>query len=198
MSYNFSGADKPESPVARAGIYLLQSVLIPGGIGPENIYRRTNKDPAKLGLEFRHKIICSESRSAEFHGIEIRDWPTVEIDWAQFLASPADDVKRKLEQAASWGRYRLRRILDSANGIAESDKSDAANAVRQFDSLWIFDGLRFVARLSIEPVGNGNRFERNRLDEILTLGDSGYFDPRLGKENARKPSPIPFDDEVPF
>jgi hypothetical protein len=64
-------------------------------------------------------------------------------------------------------RSRLRAILESARGIRPDDKSDAAKQARQVSSYGDFDGVRFIARIGVEPPQNGYK-AKNKLDEVIT------------------------------
>ncbi|WP_051396724.1 hypothetical protein [Bradyrhizobium elkanii] len=62
---------------------------------------------------------------------------------------------------------RLRAILESARGIKPSDESEAARIARRVNSYGDFDGLRFLARVSVEKGGTQYK-DKNALDIAIT------------------------------
>src|SRR5262249_17802245 len=62
---------------------------------------------------------------------------------------------------------RIRGMLESARGIRPDDTSDAAKTARQIASYGDLDGLRFIARIGVEPA-QGNYPAKNTLDEAIT------------------------------
>jgi hypothetical protein len=71
------------------------------------------------------------------------------------------------EEAAGITRRRLRAILESARGVRPDDKSEAAAQARRAASWSEFDGIRFMARVGIEPA-QGQYRAKNFLLEVIT------------------------------
>ncbi len=69
-------------------------------------------------------------------------------------------------QAADITARRLRAILESAKGIKPSDVSEAAKKARVADYA-DFDGIRFMAKLRVEPA-RGEYKAKNVISEIIT------------------------------
>jgi hypothetical protein len=71
------------------------------------------------------------------------------------------------EKAADITNRRLRAILESARGVRPDDNSEAAAQARRVASWGEFDGLRFIARVGVEPASNGYK-AKNNLIEVIT------------------------------
>jgi hypothetical protein len=69
-------------------------------------------------------------------------------------------------QAAGITKSRLRAILESARGIKPQDVSEAAKKARVAE-LRDFDGIRFIARIGVEPAKGGYR-AKNILLSVIT------------------------------
>jgi hypothetical protein len=69
--------------------------------------------------------------------------------------------------AGEISRNTFKAILESARGIRPDDKSEAAQAARKVSGLQDFDGLRFVARLGVEPATDKYK-AKNKIDEVIT------------------------------
>ena len=69
-------------------------------------------------------------------------------------------------QAAEITRTKLRAILESARGIKPADVSEAAVKARraEFDE---FDGIRFIAKIAVEPA-RGDYKAKNILGDVIT------------------------------
>jgi hypothetical protein len=71
------------------------------------------------------------------------------------------------EEAGAISRNTLRAVLESARNINPHDQSESAKAMRR-TSGWIdFNGLRFMARVAIEPASGGYA-AKNKLGGIIT------------------------------
>ncbi len=84
--------------------------------------------------------------------------------WDQMLVGGTTDGH---QTAADITRRKIRAILESARGIRPDDKTEVATQARRVASWSELDGLRFVARLGIEPA-KGNFKAKNTLLEIVT------------------------------
>jgi hypothetical protein len=111
----------------------------------------------------------------------------------------ADDVSVEPEQARKYriavdiGLAKLRAMLESAHEIDPNDDSEEAQRVREFDSVRIFDGLEFTARVGIKAGENGFA-DRNVVQYIITPDSKEW-----SQGTAPKP-PLRDDlsDEIPF
>jgi hypothetical protein len=64
-------------------------------------------------------------------------------------------------------RKRIRAIIESARGIRKDDQSETAKAARRINGYGALEGLRFMARLGVEPAKD-TFSARNNLAEIIT------------------------------
>ena len=179
----FSGGVIPE------GIYKLRAQIKPGGYGPERLLKVAKSGfTAMLVLE----LTVAEGKYA---GAKFTDWITLEFEDTSISGLDATQ-KEKFELAVMIGQAKLCDMLESAFAIDKNDKSAEAEAIVNPQSLRVFDGLVFVAKVKIKPAENGYK-ESNAISYVLTPDSRGYYDPRPGKDNA-KPPPPPFDDEIPY
>ena len=58
-------------------------------------------------------------------------------------------------------------MLESASGIKPKDTSEAAKKARTIENFGDLNGLRFMARIGVEPP-KGNYKAKNKLDEAIT------------------------------
>jgi hypothetical protein len=75
-------------------------------------------------------------------------------------------------QAADISKSQLRAILESARGIKPKDVSEAARKARVAE-LRDFEGIRFWARIGIEPQ-RGEYRARNTLHSVITPDQKGW------------------------
>jgi hypothetical protein len=78
-----------------------------------------------------------------------------------------DGTTRGHAEAADISRKTFAAMLESARGIRPDDKSDTAQRARMVSGWQDFDGLRFVARIGVQPPRNGYE-ARNTIKEIVT------------------------------
>ena len=64
--------------------------------------------------------------------------------------------------------------MESARGIRPDDKSDTAQQARRVASYGDFDGIRFIARIGVEPPQNGYK-AKNTLDQIITPDRTDWY-----------------------
>jgi hypothetical protein len=84
--------------------------------------------------------------------------------WSNFTVSGTTEGHSK---AAAITGGRLRAMLESAYGIKPSDKSSYAAQIRKVTGFDCFHGLRFIARIGIEPARDGYP-ARNTILEVIT------------------------------
>jgi len=82
--------------------------------------------------------------------------------------------------------------LESARGIRPDDKSDTAQQVRRVASYGDFDGIRFIARIGVEPPQNGYK-AKNTLDQIITPDRTDWH----AVEQVAKPGSAPTASTAP-
>ena len=195
MSYDFRRAKEYRdvtSPfgggVIPDGIYKLRAQIRPGGYGPERLLKVAKSGfTAMLVLE----LTVAEGKCA---GAKFTDWITIEFEDTSIGGLDATQKEKFL--AVTIGQAKLCDMLESAFAIDKNDKTPEAEAILNPQSLRVFDGLVFLAKVKVKPAENSFK-ESNAISYVLTPDSRGYYDPRPGKDNAKLPPP-PFDDEVPF
>jgi hypothetical protein len=95
-------------------------------------------------------------------------------------------------QAAEISGTKLRAILESARGVRPDDKSDTAQQARRVASYGDFDGIRFIARIGVEPPQNGYE-AKNTLDQIITPDRTDWY----AVEHVAKPGSAPTTPTAP-
>ena len=131
-------------------VIVLHGEIRPGGVG-EGGYLKPSKDGASEG-----------------------------IDWEFVLPEAGPHKGRKLferwlvsgttaghQTAAEITRGKIRQMLESARGVRPDDKTEAAQQARRIGSYADLDGIRFMARLGVEPARNGYK-AKNTIDAIIT------------------------------
>ena len=99
--------------------------------------------------------------------------------WSYMITSGTTDGHAT---AADITNRKLRAILESARGIKPADVSEAAKAKRVAE--WSdFDGIRFVAKIGVEPEQNGYK-AKNVLAEIVTPERAAVASGRAGRSDA--------------
>jgi hypothetical protein len=149
--YNFNEAEEQTSfDVIPAGtICALQLTLRPGGAG-ENSWLKTSKDENSAMLDCEFIILDGQYAKRKL--------------WSNYTISGTTEGHAK---ASAISRSRLRAILESAHGIKPSDKSEHAAQMRKVTGFDAFDGLRFVAKIGVEPARDGYP-ARNTILEVIT------------------------------
>jgi hypothetical protein len=71
------------------------------------------------------------------------------------------------QTAAEITRGKIRQMLESARGIRPDDQSEAAKQARRINSYADLDGIRFMARLGVEPAKNGFK-AKSVIEAIIT------------------------------
>ena len=156
------GALIPENTVV-----LVVASLRPGGNGPGGWLKASSTGAQMLDFEFTID-------GGEFDRRKV---------WENWVT---DGVTEGHAKAANITRSRCRALLESVHGISPKDDSAEAVAARRVDSWGDFDGLRFCAKIGIEPGGlkdktagpDSERYaDKNKLKAILTPDDDDYIAP---------------------
>jgi hypothetical protein len=147
--FNNAGPQRTFDVIPAGTIATLHLTVRTGGAG-EGGWLRRSKDGNSEGLDCEFTVVDGPCAKRKF--------------WSLFtLAGTTPNHAAAGEISAS----RLRAILESARGIRPDDNSDAARRARQTASYGDFDGLRFVARIGVEPA-QANYKAKNTLDEVIT------------------------------
>jgi hypothetical protein len=149
--YDFNQADEQTSfdviPVGT--ICALELAVRPGGAGDGGLLK-TSKDGQSAMLDLEFTILDEPHAKRKL--------------WSNFTVSGTTEGHSK---AAAISRSKLRAMLESAYGIKPSDKSDYAAAMRKATGFDAFYGLRFIAKIGIEPARDGYP-ARNVILEVIT------------------------------
>ena len=171
------------------GIYRVKARLKPGGFGDERLLRLA-KSMRTYGLELELTVVSGEHR-----GRKVFDLITIEADLSDSPELPPVDAKQadKYQTSVDIGHAKLRRMLESANGIAHSDKSERAQQIRRAKTLRVFDGLEYWAEIDIKAGSNGYR-DRNIITRVLTAEMHDW----PGEQPEQPPLRGQMDNEIPF
>jgi hypothetical protein len=127
-------------------ICVVQMIVRPGGAGDG--WLKKSADGGSEGLDIEY-IVCD----GEFAKRKV---------WQRLLLSGTTDGHAK---AAEISRSFLRGVLESVHGIKSDDVSPAAYEKRKAE-ISAFNGMRFVARISVEKSKDPNYEDKNRLEPL--------------------------------
>ena len=146
--FNDAGLQRSLDPIPEGTIVPVELTVRAGGAG-EGDWLSHSKDGRSEGLDCEFTVTEGEHAKRKF--------------WARFTlvgSTPGHD------QAADISRGFLRAILESARGIRPNDQSEAAKKAR-IAEYGDFDGMRFMARVGVEPARDGYK-AKNVLAEVIT------------------------------
>jgi hypothetical protein len=146
--YNNAGEQRSFEVIPENTIAVVQINIRPGGAGENGILKLTNKGDAE-GLDAEITVVEGEYAKRKL--------------WAFMITSGTTDGHQTASDISS---RRLRAILESARGIKPTDVSEAAKAARVAE-FTDFDGLRFMAKIGVEPA-RGDYKAKNILAEVIT------------------------------
>jgi hypothetical protein len=152
MDFNQAGEEFDLIPSGT--IVTLHVTVRPGGAG-EGGWLKRSKDGSSEALDCEFKAVDGLYAKRKL--------------WDLLLVKGTTDGH---EIAADITRRRLRAILESARGFKD-ESSEAAVQARRITSWAEFDGLRFIARVGVEPASNGYR-AKNNLIEVITPDRVGW------------------------
>src|SRR5262249_11468725 len=149
--FNFNEADEQTSfDVIPAGtICQLELSIRPCGAG-EGGWLKRSKDGLSAMLDCEFTVLEGHYARRKL--------------WSNFTVEGPTEGHAK---AASISNSRLRAILESAHGVKPSDKSEHAAAMRKVTGFDAFHGLRFVAKIGIDPARDGYP-ARNTILDVVT------------------------------
>ena len=151
MSFDFNdaGPQKSFNPIPAGTIATLLLTVRPGGAG-EGGWLRRSKDGNSEGLDCKFVVVDGEFTKRVF-----------------FALFTLNGVTEKHAEAGRISCATLRAALESARGIKPDDNSDAAKQARRAESFAVFDGLRFIGKIGVEPAKGGYP-AKNTLSEVVT------------------------------
>ena len=146
--YNNAGEQRSFDVIPDGTIVVVQMNIPPGGAGEDELLKRSKNGDCE-GLDVEHIVTEGEYAKRKF--------------WSFMVVSGVTDGHA---QAADITARRLRAILESARGIKPTDVSEAAKKARVAEYT-DFDGIRFIAKLGVEPA-RGDYKAKNILAEVIT------------------------------
>jgi hypothetical protein len=146
----------------------------------DGCYLRKSKDGTSQGLKCEITIL--EPR--QYGKRKVWEWMTI------------DGQSEGHRQAAGISSSKIRAILESARGIRPDDQSDTAKQARCISDYDDLDGIRFIAKLGVEPARNGYA-PRNTIAEVITPERSQWRPvtqvPKQRKSISRAVTPAPIE-----
>jgi hypothetical protein len=147
--YNTAGEQKSFDVIPKDTIAVIQMNVRPGNAGEGGIEKRSKNGDAQ-GLDTVFTVVEGKYAKRKFFSFMI-------------TAGTTDGH----EQARDITVRRLRAILESARGVKPTDVSESAKKARVTESFEDFDGLRFMAKIGVEPA-QGDYKAKNILSEVVT------------------------------
>jgi hypothetical protein len=164
--YNTAAEQRSFDVIPSDTIAVVQLNIRPGNAGEGGLLKRSKNGEAE-GIDAEFIVVDGKYAKRKF--------------WSFMITSGVSDGHA---QAGDITMRRLRAILESARGIKPTDVSEAAKKARVVESFADFDGLRFIAKIGVEPA-RGDYKAKNILSEVITP-DRGNWR-AIGQEAKAKP-----------
>jgi hypothetical protein len=148
MDFNTASEQRSMDVIPDKTIAVLQLTIRPGGVGEGGLLKRSKNGQAEA-LDAELTVVEGPYAKKKF--------------WDFMTLSGTTDGHAT---AADISRGKLRAILESARGIKPADVSEAAKKARVAE-LHEFDGMRFMARIGVEPA-KGDYRAKNFLAAVIT------------------------------
>jgi hypothetical protein len=149
MAFDFNTAAEQHDVIPNGTIVVVQVNIRPGDAGEDGLLKRSQSGEAEM-LACELIVVEGAYAKRKFLG--------------NYVLSGTTDGHA---QAADRTRSMLRAILESVRGFKPTDMSEAAKKARVAESYRDFDGIRFLAKLGVEPAKDGYR-AKNTLDTVIT------------------------------
>jgi hypothetical protein len=146
--YNTAGEQRSFDVIPDGTIAVVEMTIRPGNAGEGGLLKRSQNGKCE-GLDAEFIVVEGEHYKRKF--------------WSFMVVAGTEDGHA---QAADITARKLRAILESACGIRPTDVSEAAKKVRVAEYS-DFDGIRFMAKLGVEPA-RGEYKAKNILGEVIT------------------------------
>jgi hypothetical protein len=179
LNFNSADAQRDFSLIPNGAICPLHLTVRAGSAG-EGGWLRRSKDGNSEGLDCEFTVLSGEYARQKL--------------WAIFTLTGKTDGHVTAGQISA---SVLRAILESARGIKTDDQSEAAVKARTVESFGQFDGLRFMARIGVEPA-RGDFKAKNVIDRVITPSQPEWrpieqvpSGPRAAPGNASGSVPAP-------
>jgi hypothetical protein len=122
-------------------------------------------------------LTFSKNSDAEMLDCEfiVTEGPYAKRKFWQYLVISGGKRNDKGESiAGNISRSTLRAILESARNIMPDDSSDEARNKRRVNGLQDFDGICFLAKLSVEKDKTGQYSDKNKIQTVITPNMKEY------------------------
>jgi len=171
--FNDAGNQRSFNLIPAGTICTLQLHIRPGGVG-EGGWQKSFSNGSCRGLDCEFTAV--DGPYAKQH-----IWKTVILEGTTPGHAEAADISRKFIKA----------VLDCSRGIRPDDESEAAKQARILKNGWAdLDGLRFIARLGIEPPNDGYE-AKNKITEVITPERRGWKPVEQISQSSGSTSPAP-------
>jgi hypothetical protein len=148
FDYNQAGEQRSFDVIPDKTVAVVQLTVRPGDTGENGIMTRSKDGGCEM-------LSCE---------IVVVDGPHAKRKFFENLVTAGTTDGHA--QAVDISNRKLRAILESARGIKPADVSEAAKKARVADYA-DFDGIRFIARIGVEPA-KGDYRAKNFLAEVIT------------------------------
>lgn len=178
LDLNTAGQQKSFDVIPANSICTLQMTVRPGGVGPGNFLTRaaTAKGDSE-GLDCEFTVVTGQYAKRKL--------------WQRFTLHGSGP---KHGEAGEISRNTLRAIVELARGVRPDDRSETANTARKLASYAELDGLRFIARLGVEPPQAGYK-AKNIIAEVITPDKQAWKKPeqvaQAASTTAAQPAATP-------
>src|SRR6266853_869006 len=133
LDFSTAGEQKSFDLIPDRTVVTLHMTVRPGSAG-EGGWLKRSKDGASEAIDAEFTVVDGAHTKRKL--------------WDRILV---DGTTEGHKEAADISRRKIRAMLESARGIRPDDKSDAAAQARRISSYGDLDGLRFIARVGVEP-----------------------------------------------
>jgi hypothetical protein len=145
---DFNDAGEQSDVIPAGTVATVQLTVRPGGAGDGWLKRAKDGNSEALDCEF--VLLDGQYAKRKF--------------WDLFTLSGTTENHADYGQKS---RATIRAMLESVHGINPKDKSEEAKKARAVENFGGLNGLRFMARIGVQPAKDGYK-AKNRLDEVIT------------------------------
>lgn len=146
--FNTAGEQRTFDVIPDRTVAILQLNIRPGNVGEGGLLKRSKSGEAEA-LDCELIVVEGPYTKRKF-------WDFMTLSGTTDGHATAADISQR----------KLRAILESARGIRPTDVSEAAKKARVAE-LHEFDGIRFMARIGVEPA-KGDYRAKNFVAEVIT------------------------------
>lgn len=108
--------------------------------------------------------------------------------WQNFTVAGGKLDDKGVSKGWNIAKSTFRAMIDSALGLDPKDMSDAAKAKRTLRGLKDLDGITFVVRIMLEPAGNPQYKDANKLANVVTPDEPQHA--AVSRGETEPPEPV--------